>query len=261
MERTDINALLIRYNSGNSSEEDLQLIESLLERSIIDLEDLNDVRQLDQQLRLAPVPEPPSSLDDKFYATLALEKKAVRKFSFGELFNLEFLPRLAFGVITFALGLGAGYLLLPQKQIDSGSQIQALTDEVNGMKEMMLLSLLEKESATDRLKAVSLTGEFTNASAEVTSALLKTLNMDENVNVRLAALEALRPYSKNSDVRTELIRAIAKQESPLVQIALAELMAELQEKSSLKEFEKLLKNENTPSEVKKRIKEKIEILI
>ena len=128
-------------------------------------------------------------------------------------------------------------------------------------KEMMMLSLLEKESATDRLKAVSLTGEFSNASEQVTHALLKTLTMDDNVNVRLAALDALRPYAANSAVRAELIRAIAKQDSPLVQIALAELMAALQEKSSLKEFEKLLKDDKTPSEVKKRIKEKIEVLI
>lgn len=262
MERNDINVLLTRYNGGNASEEDLELIESLLEKGVINLDDLNDVRQLDQKLRFAPVPEPSTSLDDRFYATLALEKKAIRRFSWNELFNFEgFLPRLAFGVITFALGLAAGYLLLSRPQNNSGSEIQALTSEVNGLKEMMMLSLLEKESATDRLKAVSLTGEFSNASEEVTRALLKTLTMDDNVNVRLAALDALRPYASNSTVRAELIRAIAKQDSPLVQIALAELMAALQEKSSVKEFEKLLQDDRTPSEVKKRIKEKIEILI
>ena len=236
--------------------------ESLLEKGAINLEDLNDIRQLHQQLHLTPVPEPSASMDDRFYTTLALEKKSIRRFSWGELLNFEgMLPRLAFGAVTFLLGLAAGYLMLSRTTRDSGSEVQALTREVNGLKEMMMLSLLEKESATDRLKAVNLSGEFTNASDRVTSALLQTLIMDDNVNVRLAALDALRPYASNGSVRAELIRAIAKQDSPLVQIALADLMAALQEKSSIKEFEKLLEDDRTPSEVKKRIKEKIDVLI
>ena len=91
--------------------------------------------------------------------------------------------------------------------------------------------------------------------------MIKTLNNDENVNVRLAALEALKPYGNNSEVRQELIRAIGNQESPLVQIALADLMASLQEKSSVREFDKLLKDSRTPGEVKERIRRSIEVLI
>jgi HEAT repeat protein len=95
----------------------------------------------------------------------------------------------------------------------------------------------------------------------VTSALLQTLNNDENINVRLAALEALKPYSRNSDVRKELILSIGKQESPLVQVALAELMAALQAKSSVKELEKLMQSDKTPADVKTRIKQSIDVLI
>jgi hypothetical protein len=46
-----------------------------------------------------------------------------------------------------------------------------------------------------------------------------------------------------------------------VQISLAELMAALQEKSALKEFEKIVESDNTPADVKKRIKENLEVLI
>ena len=126
---------------------------------------------------------------------------------------------------------------------------------------MMMLSLLEKESATDRLKAVSLSQELEESGEAVTNALIKTLNNDENVNVRLAALEALKPYGNQSEVRQALIRSIASQDSPLVQIALADLMASLQEKSSVPEFDKLLQDNRTPGEVKKRIRKSIEVLI
>jgi len=126
---------------------------------------------------------------------------------------------------------------------------------------MMMINMLEKESATERLKAVSLTQGMDEASNKVTNALLQTLNGDENVNVRLAALEALKPYVKDEFVRASLIRSIPEQESPLVQIALAELMVAIQEKSSVKALEKVLHSNKTPRDVKKRIKQSIEVLI
>lgn len=121
-----------------------------------------------------------------------------------------------------------------------------------------MLSLLEKESATERLKAVSLTQEMDQASKHVTGALLQTLNSDENVNVRLAALDALRPYSKDGQIREALVRSIAQQKSPLVQVALAELMAELQEKGAIDAFKNILEDGETPSDIKKKIRENIQ---
>jgi hypothetical protein len=100
-----------------------------------------------------------------------------------------------------------------------------------------------------------------DASSKVTSALIQTLNEDENVNVRLAALDALKSYARQSAVRESLIRSIAKQTSPLVQVALADLMAELQAKSSVKELENLVKSDRMPADVKSRIQQSIDILI
>ncbi len=79
--------------------------------------------------------------------------------------------------------------------------------------------------------------------------------------MRLAALDALTPYVKDNTVRAELVRSISKQDSPLVQVALAELMGQIQEKRSVGEFNKILKGNKTPQEVKKTIREKIQVLI
>ena len=140
-------------------------------------------------------------------------------------------------------------------------QIVALSRQVSDLQELMMLSLLEKGSATERLKAVTLTQEMSDASRKVTDALIQTLNHDENVNVRLAALEALKPYVIDSKVREALVRSIGSQESPLVQISLAELMVGLQEKSAVKEFEKIVESEKTPLEIKEKIRETIRVLI
>ncbi|HYG04086.1 MAG TPA: HEAT repeat domain-containing protein, partial [Chryseosolibacter sp.] len=81
------------------------------------------------------------------------------------------------------------------------------------------------------------------------------------VNVRLAALDALKPYVRDSAVREQIVRSISKQTSPLVQLALADLMAQLQVKSSVKELEKIIESDGTPTEVKKRIQENLKVLI
>jgi hypothetical protein len=261
MDQEKISELLQKYHAGACDGQDLLLMENLLEKGLIHLEDIDDLSSLELQVEKLELPEPPITLDDKFYQLLSKEKITARKFNFSEWFSFEgFFPKLAIASFTFVIGLGAGYLFFEGEGRDT-AQMQALGDEVKSLREMMLLSLLEKESATERLRAVNLSQEMEESSIAITTALIKTLNNDENVNVRLAALDALKPYGNDSEVRQQLIRSISKQNSALVQIALADLMASLQEKSSLKEFDKLLDDENTPGEVKKRIRKSIQVLI
>jgi hypothetical protein len=256
-----VQELILKFNTQQLNADEQREIEKLVESGAIDLSELESVTTLQNAFDRIEYPQPSQDMDDRFYQMLALEKKSGRSFSWDGFFSWSFLaPKLAIASVTLLIGFAAGYFLRPSSGSNS-VEMTALTQQVTDLKEMMLLSLLEKESATDRLKAVSLTNDLDQASVKVTGALLQTLNEDENVNVRLAALDALKPYAKSGAVREELIRSIARQESPLVQVALAEMMAELQVKSSVKEFEKILQSEQTPADVKKKIKESIQILI
>ena len=77
----------------------------------------------------------------------------------------------------------------------------------------------------------------------------------------MAALESLYQYAENPIIREGLIRSIRNQNSPMVQMSLAEMMASLQEKRSVKEFEKLLRSNRSPEEVKEKIKSSIQPLM
>jgi hypothetical protein len=218
------------------------------------------VHALEHQVTALEFPAPSADIDDRFRQMLALEKKDKRSFHWRQLFSWpQLVPKLALASFGLVVGIGIGYLYRPATA--PGGDIEVLSQQVTDLKEIVMLTLLEKESATERLKAVSLTEQMHTASAKVTGALLETLNHDENVNVRLAALEALKPYARNSHVRQELIRSIAVQESPLVQLGLAELMAALQVKSSVKALEKIMRSDNTPVDVKNKIKQSIDVII
>ncbi len=252
--------LVDKYNQGLCEPHEIQELERLIEDGKVSLLELKDLTNLEQNILKLGDKAPSMELDEKITAMIRNEQKSLHKPLFDfDWNNLSFLlPRLAFAMVLIVAGFSGGYYF---NRPSDDSNVSELTREVSDLKEMVMLSLLEKESATDRLKAVSLTNDMDRASQQVTEALIKTLNQDGNVNVRLAALEALHPYAKDDRVRASLIRSIANQQSPLVQVALAELMVALQEKKSVEELRKLLQEENTPEEIKQRIEQSIEVLI
>ncbi len=257
---TRIEELIAKYNEGLADPSEIKLLEKLIEDGTVNLTRLHELNKLDEQIVRMEEPAPSMKLDDQFYAGLAAEKKKAKR----NVFSISWpdwsasMPRLAFASVLLIAGFVGGYLL---ERPAENTQVRALTQEVGSLKEMVMLSLLEKESATDRLRAVSLTSDMNQVSQKVTRALFKTLNEDDNVNVRLAALEAIKSYVRDGRVREELVRSISKQDSPMVQVELAELMVAIQEKKSVKALQKILENEKTPKEVKSKIQESIRVLI
>lgn len=250
--------LVAKYNEGLADPAEIAALESLIEAGEIELTQLRVLSGLDERILQADEGSPSLRLDDGFYAMLGAEKKKQRGLTIQWPTWSFLMPRLAVASVMLIMGFAGGYWL---RQPAEDPDVVVLTQEVSELKEMMMLSLLEKESASDRLRAVSLTGEMDQASEKVTNALFATLNNDPNVNVRLAALEALIPFASQSAVREQLVRSIAVQESPLVQINLAELMAAMQEKKSVSELQKLMDSDKTPREVKEKIKQTIAVLI
>lgn len=254
--------LIKKYHQEELNATEMQQLEQFLEQGEIVLEELEDVQLLQQQLDFA-IKLPTTVLRNRFYQHLALEKaRQKQNNSLGQLqlFWQNLLAnRVAFGAIMLLIGFGLSWWL-HGSQIDH-PQITQLAAELSKTREMMMLTMLEQESTTERIKAVNLTKDMTEVSEQVTNALFETLHKDDNVNVRLVTLEALLPYTNNPKVREGLVNSIQYQHSPLVQIALAEVMVALQEKSSIDELKDLLQQEEMPVEVKVKIEESIEVLL
>ena len=260
MEADKILELITKYNEGAAEPSEIVLIEKLIGEGQIEISQLHTLHQLQDQLVSGASAVPSTQMDERFYAMLAKEKKKARLAFRWKNMQLwaSGIPKPVMAAAMLIPGFIAGLIAQPSGRKE---EVKALSKQVSTLQEMVMLSLLEKESATERLRAVGLAQEMDEASNKVTRALLQTLNEDENINVRLAALEALKPYAHNGQVRAEIVRSIGSQRSPLVQVALAELMAALHEKSSLEELRKIMKSEDTPEDVKNKIREKIEVLI
>ncbi|MDX1628686.1 MAG: hypothetical protein R3345_08300, partial [Fulvivirga sp.] len=204
----EIRKLIEIYNRGEASKLEIEQIELYLEDGSVLMEDLTDLKVFKDKLQQLTVPEPSSEMSDGFYEKLEKsglheQQKADLVGWWASIWTLRPSLQWAYTLILLAVGVGLGYFLKPESNTDA--QLKNLSAQVTTMKEMMMLNLLEEESTSDRLKAVNLTSEMPEVSRKVTNALLKTLNNDENVNVRLATIEALYPYAEDPQVRQGLI--------------------------------------------------------
>jgi len=211
-------------------------------------------------------PEPTEQMDSVFFEMLRAEtanseKKANRSNGLQTMAAWLFRPQLAYGVAFLVIGLAIGLYV---NKTDSDSQIETpmvSNDETEEVREKLVLTLLEQPSANKRLEGVSEANKISEVDETVINALLKTLNNDANVNVRLASIESLTNYVGNPKVRQGLIQSIPYQESPIVQVTLANLMLALEEKKSIEPFKQLLKNKELDSTVKKKIESTIASII
>ena len=133
--------------------------------------------------------------------------------------------QLAAAAAMLVVGIAIGRQTAPPPAQDP--QLAEVRAELRMMREMVTLSLLQQQSASERLKGVTWTREIEQPGSEVTAALLDTLMHDANVNVRLASIDALKRFADRDAVRRGAIEALEQQTSPLVQIALIDFVVEV----------------------------------
>jgi hypothetical protein len=169
-------------------------------------------------------------------------------------------PALQFALSAGLLcaGLVGGHLATVREQ--ANPEISQLRGEIHNMRQLVTLSLLQQQSASDRLQGVNWSYRAEQSDTEVLSALLHTVNQDQSVNVRLAAVDALRNFGDSPVARKGLVQALAKQSSPLIQISIVDLLVELREKQAVPALRFLLAGKPLDESVKKHIERALQQL-
>lgn len=184
--------------------------------------------------------QPSPQVRDRFYAMLEeqqleLRSQPKRRVTFGDWVEgwwpVRPMWQFAMGLLLLAVGIGLGRWSIEKPKQDG--ELTRLRDEVGGLRELLTLSLLQQQSASERLRGVSWSSQVQQPEEPVLSALLQTLNSDPNVNVRLAALDALQRVSNLQRVHEGLLQALEKQKSPLVQITLIDWLVESKERRAV----------------------------
>jgi putative zinc finger protein len=229
--------------------------------------ELDDLTGLWNGLGSIPSTEPGPELRQRFELMLEAYKHGVgqaRQKSWWQGINSwlsGWWPRqpalqLSFSLALLLLGvfLGRQFLQVSSepRTAQPNLEVTELRNELFQMRQMVALSLMQQQSASERLKGVNWSYQLQKPGGEVLSALLDTLMHDSNLNVRLATVEALRQFGDQPVVRRGVVQAIAREESPMVQVALIDLAVDLREKESIATLRQLTQDQKLNESVRDR---------
>ena len=250
-------SLMPEYWDASLDDANRLILENHLERCPACRQECEALQQIWTRLSTLPDVSPGEHLRGRFYDRLdafregLLEKKRPLWFPGWRIVA----PAAAFA--TLVMGFLTGYLIDHRKD---STQLSELRTEVTNMRQLVTLSLLQQQNATDRLQGVNYSYRVERSDTEVLAALLYTINHDSSVNVRMAAIEAMRTFRDSPVARRGLVQAIAKQTSPLVQIALVDELVDLKEKAAAPFLRVLASSAQTNDEVRKHAQAAVEQL-
>ncbi len=168
--------------------------------------------------------------------------------------------QLAAAIALLIMGYVAGTSLgksATDQPTETSTELTAMRQELSELK-----GLLQQGATTgQRLQAVNVAAANANPDAGLLMALVHTMHFDDNVNVRLAAVEALINYREHPQVRQALIHSLSIQTDANVQLMLIQGLTKMQEKEALPQMQELLKDPDLQQVVRQQIQESISILI
>lgn len=187
-----------------------------------------------------PVPEPSYALHARWQTTLAgleaaadVQKPRRRAWSFA-----DFWPRNPVWQVGIAMACLLAGIVVGTNYPRQSQEIAKLHDEITNTREMVALSLLQQESATERLRGVSYTGSLQKMEPQVVSALTDAVEHDPSVNVRLAAIDALSK-AHSPAVLQSLTRSLPRQDSPMVQAAVIDYLIDARDQGAVSTLRQL----------------------
>ena len=257
-----------RISDNNLDSGSRQEIEKHLETCERCLDELNESQQILNLFSKDEIVKPDDSLRINFYHMLhsemkkSEEKSKISRFKSPIPWYNNSRYRVAAGIALLVCGTFIGLLL--NKGFNNSyaaNELKLLHSEVSDLKKTAMFTMLKEESSSDRIQAVRYVEDIDNPDANMIEVLIKTLNNDKNVNVRMAAAYALSKFADQRLVVDSLVKSLSLQHDPILQVTLINILAEKKEKSALKPIQQIIANRSTMKEVRTVAQNSLRILM
>lgn len=267
MHCTRVTELFIDYQDGTLPPDEAAQMRAHLASCPTCQREWSALQEITRKLDQLPAPAPSARLRENFYAMLethqrdadapspfALAKSRLDRF-FEALLPAQPALQFAFALALLAAGIFAGARWLQKPVVvapDEASkrELADLRKQVDGMGKLVAASLLQQKSTSDRLQTVLATMDLKSPDRKVLTDLVGALAFDPSVNVRLSAVEALAPHAEADVVRAGLLAALPRENAPLVQLAMIELLANVRETEAAPIFDRLARDETADKNVR-----------
>ena len=266
MECMKVKNLLIDYADG--------MLESSLKHDIDDhlkecegcLRELRQIEQLYVDMAAEEDEIPSVKLRDDFYSMLSEEqiKASAAEHTAPAMGHNRRVVRLAMRYAAlFIVLIGLGFLA--GRYTASGGvntqTLASLQQEVSQLRSNITVAKLSRPSASQRIQAVYMIGQKQQPRQDMIQALIHTLNNDDNINVRLATAHALASYKEYDYARDALIHSIYKQQDPIMQITMIQILVQLKDERAVRPLKQIIENQRNPDMVKQHAKEGLKVYL
>ncbi len=237
------------------------------------------LQEITRKLDALPANEQPSPrLREQFYAMLethqreadapspfALARSRIDRF-FAALLPAQPALQFAFALALLVGGLFAGQHFLAKPAAiaptdDSAKrELADLRKQMDSMNQLVTYSLLQQQSTSERMKTVLATMDLKSPDRKVLTDLVGSLAFDPSINVRLSAVEALAQHADDSLVRAGVLSALSREQAPLVQVAMIELLGPWRDAAAKPVFEKFSRDEALDRNVREAARRALAVL-
>ena len=259
MKCEQISELLPDYLQGRLSREQDQNVEAHLDQCA----ECSEEVVIWRKLSLLPVNQPSHESRARFEAMLQAYQAGrsnqpahPRKQASAWNWNVRHWLRSPVGAMAWSaalltVGVFAGLRLAAPKP--PSPDLVAMQSELTSMKQLVVLSMLQQQSASARLEGVTWSTRDQQLDPQVLSALFHTLRYDTSVDVRLAALDALSRHGRQPQVHKGIMDSLQQDQSPLVQVALIDLLLEWRDRDAAHRLQELEQTPNLNPTVRQRV--------
>lgn len=260
MKCEQISELLPDYLQGNLSPDQHHHVEEHLEHCM----DCSEEVAIWKKLSFLPVEQPSPESRERFEAMLQAYQAGRSNQPTG---NSEWRKRASswnffhwlrsplgaavWSAALLAIGIFTGHRLAGPKP--PSPDIAEIQKELASTKQLVVLSMLQQQSASERLQGITWSTREERLDPQVLTALLHTLRYDASVDVRLAALDALSRHGRQPQVHKGILDSLQQEQSPLVQVALIDLLLEWRDHDAAQRLQQLEQTPNLNPTVRERV--------
>lgn len=254
----EFESILIDYFDGSLDKDQHTWVENQLRTDPKWQEEWNRLKQLMASINSVELGEPSPLLSERFYQFLdqqeAQEKTPI------PIRSKPTSQRWKVAAAILLLMGGVGLWTMYHQNKTQSALITALQAEMQRTQKMLVLSMLRHDSPAQRLKGVYAAME-SPVDSQLVDGLLLTLKNDQNVNVRLQAIEGLTQIAPFPGITENLLTVLKNENSPELQIALIDALVTLRAKEALSVFENLMNQDSLLPLVKDKAAEGVGRLI
>lgn len=245
-DKEKMNELMMELLDGNLSGELKDYVEKYIAKHEEAKKEFEELREIHSIMDMSVEFEPEASLKNQFELDLAEESaktKTDRREAKVIAFRFGWPARIAAGIAILAVGYFIGI------QFNSkNNELAQLRKEMETTRQLVM-GFIQNQSPSQRIMGVNYSESLKEPDDQILNVLIKTMNEDENINVRLAAVNALKNFSSTEKIKLALINSLDVQTDPIIQIALIDALVDMNEKRAIDKLKDMVDDERNMQSV------------